>query len=550
MRKIIEEIIKISKNICKKYEVNWRDSFFQWSNFEQEYIFDFSVNFVITIANIKKKKIEEINKEIEKEFKKMEEFLEISSTKNGYINFSIKKFFYQSFIKKISEENKIEKRDNNNEKINIEYVSANPTGNLHIGNIRHAIIGEILSKVYDFLGFKITREYYINDKGNQIDFLVNLIDKIIKGEREEEINKEEYYNSAKKIAEILIKKNIDENKENIDIKKETIKILLNKIKQQLKKIGVKFDVWFSENSLYKNNKTKELLIKRLKNNSLIYKKDGAVFFDSKSGGDDKDRVLIKSDGNFTYFFSDIMYQENKIKRGADKLILILGSDHHGYIKRLKNSLELLSKKKNFLETIIVQMVGFTNEGKFKKFSKRMENNNEENNLLKIFEKEEDKLIFFLAEKNPNQIIKLDIEYIKNNWKKTRFYYIQYAYARCCQIIKKTINMDIYKSDFFLESVSERKIISLIMRFEFMLEKIIEEKNPSILINYLINLSKLWQQYYQNNQIINNKNIKLSLQRIMLTKAIKLTIEKGLNLIGIKAKKRMKKEKNEKIFPNI
>lgn len=552
MKELVEEVIKISKKICNSYKLKWKKNFFQWSNFEQDVFFDFSVNFIISIANKERKKIEEIIKEIKKEFEKTKKNFEINFTESGYINFSSKKNIYQLFIENVPKKDKKERIIKKKEIINLEYVSANPTGDLHIGNLRHAVIGETLSKIYDFLGFKVIREYYVNDRGNQINNLTECVKNIIKGDKEREKN-EEYYESAKEVVEILklkLKKD-DEYITGINIKEETIKILLEKIKNQLEKIGIKFDVWFSENSLYRDEKLKSSLIKRLKEKMLIYEKDGAVFFDSKSGGDDKDRVLIKSNGDFTYFFSDIMYQENKIKRNYDKLIVILGSDHHGYIKRLKTALELLNKKENFFETLIVQMVGFVNEGKFKKFSKRIGKNREEGNLLKIFENEEEKLIFFLIEKNPNQTIKLNINYLKENEKKTKLYYIQYAYARCCQIIERAKKKDIINSNKTLEKTEqtenniERIIISLIIRFEFILEKIIEEKNPSILVNYLINLSKLWQQYYQKHQIIDRKNLESTLQRISLTKAIKSIIKIGLNLIGIEEKNKIGKKRNEK-----
>jgi arginyl-tRNA synthetase len=268
-----------------------------------------------------------------------------------------------------------------------------------------------------------------------------------------------------------------------------LNLILTKIRQDLERCGIGFDIWFSETSLYEKNKHLKLL-EELKERALIYTQDGATFFRSSLGGDDKNRVIIKQDGDYTYFFSDILYHQDKFKR-SDRLINILGADHHGYVERLKSTFQLLGYKQEAIQIILVQIVNLlTKEGSMERFSKRSGNTIELEEALRYMDM--DQLKFFLLEKDPNQPISINTELLKENKEKTRLYYIQYAYARCCQILQNSQEKDLKKISFnidLLKEGNERKIFNLLIRFSLILENIIEENKPHHLIYYLYELSR-------------------------------------------------------------
>lgn len=268
-----------------------------------------------------------------------------------------------------------------------------------------------------------------------------------------------------------------------------MELILTSISEDLAKCGIKFDIWFSEESLYEKDKHREL-ITELKAKDLIYFQDGATFFRSSLGDDEKDRVIIKNDTDYTYFFSDILYHQDKLKR-AERIIDIWGADHHGYIGRIKSSCQLLGYKTENLQIILVQTMSLlTKEGQFEKFSKRLDNTIELAEALQYLDTNQ--LKFFLLEKEPNQTIAINAELLKENNEKTRLYYIQYAYARCHQIFQKAderkINTISANID-LLNHEDERKIFNLLVRFSFVLENIIEENKPHHLIHYLYELAR-------------------------------------------------------------
>jgi len=281
------------------------------------------------------------------------------------------------------------------------------------------------------------------------------------------------------------------------------------------------------------------LLTELKEKKLTYLQEGATFFRSSLGGDDKDRVIIKQDGDYTYFFSDILYHQDKLQR-ADKLINILGADHHGYIERIKSACQLLGHKREAIQIILVQIVNLlTKEGGTARFSKRSGNTIELEETLKYMDM--DQLKFFLLEKDPNQPISINTELLKENKEKTRLYYIQYAHARCHQIFHKAQEKEIAKISSnidLLKEKNERDIFKLLVQFSFVLENIVAENKPHYLINYLYELARFWQIYYQNNIILEQENPELTAQKLLLVKNIQIILKLGLGLIGIEAPERM------------
>jgi len=532
------------KNIAKKNNIIWKSSYIKWET-PKEIKADFSLTLPISIAYKEKKNKECIAKEIIEEFSDLN--LKIDYNEKGYINFFIPNDYYQKFLLNNWKKKKFffQKKK---EKINIEYISANPTGNLHLAHFRHAIIGKILSNVYKFLGYDVTNEYYINDRGEQINKLIDNIHKIYLSKiKKNQIDEKKIIYKNDEIVEILIKKwgkKYDKDLKKKDFllwKKNILKLMIKKIKIDLKKYGIKFDNWISEEKLYEKNDHINLL-NYLEKKKLSYLKDNALFLRTSLATDKKDRVIIKENGDYTYFFSDILYHLDKFKR-TDKIINLWGSDHHGYIERIKSVFKLLNFDNKRIEIILIQVVKILEkENILKKLSKRDGNVIELNDSLKYINLEE--LKFFLLENDSNQPLIISSNILKKNKKKTCLYYIQYAYARCCQIFlkakEKKINK-ISKNINLLKNKKEREIFNLLIKFNLILEKMIEINKPQILLYYLKDLSKVWQNYYQNEFILNTKNKELTSQKLLMIKNIQILLKIGLKILDVSFPKTMKKK---------
>jgi arginyl-tRNA synthetase len=539
----LSNLLSVWKNIANQYGLSWKNSFLQW-DLPGDIQADFALTLALPISHKLKKNPNEIAQKILEKTNCPE--LEYSITKQGYVNFLLPNSYYKkNFNETLSEDGQNLRGEKKNIHLNLEYVSANPTGYLHLAHFRHAVIGNTLANVYQFCGYPITREYYVNDRGGQIVSLIKSVYHFYhKLQNKPLLNPEkiEYSGqSTQDIAQKLIEKWEDKyvNKEliNDDLKlwkKEILELVLVKIKQDLARCGIEYDVWFSETSLYKNEKDKEVL-DFLEEKNLTYSEEEAKLFKSSLAGDEKDRVIIKKDGEYTYFFSDIIYHQNKLKR-ADKIINIWGADHHGYINRVKAACRLLDEKKGGVQIILVQVVNLlTEEGKMARFSKRAGNTIELEEALTHVDM--DQLKFFLLEKESNQPLSINAKLLKENKKKTQLYYIQYAHARCHQIFQKSHERKLAKisSDIdLLKKDNERKIFNLLIRSPFVLENILEENKSHHLIHYLCDLAKAWQTYYQNEIILEEKNPELTAQKLLLVKNIQIILKLGLDLMGISA----------------
>jgi len=546
-KNLLNDFLEIWKTIASYYGISWKPSFIQW-DLPSKVSADFSLTVALPISYKTKQNPQKIAEEIIKKFDHSS--LELLITEQGYINFRFPTNYHQDFLwETYQTEGKNLHGKKRNIKLNIEYVSANPTGYLHLAHFRHAVIGNNLANVYQFLGYDVIREYYINDRGGQILSLIKSVYYFYCQFQEIILDKEEKIEylgkSSQEIAKILIKKwgnkygNRNLNSEDLIIwKKEILGIILFKIRQDLVKCGINFDIWFSETNLYEKNQDLELL-NELKAKDLIYSQTGATFFRSSLAGDEKDRVIIKQEEDYTYFFSDILYHRDKLAR-SDRIIDILGSDHHGYIGRIKGACQLLGYKVENVQITLVQIVNLLNkEGQMGKFSKRLGNTIELEETLNYLDINQ--LKFFLLEKAPDQPLSINVDLLKENQKKTRLYYIQYAHARCHQIFQKAQEKNIEKISSnidLLREEGERKIFNLLIRFSLILENIVEENKPHYLINYLYELARNWQIYYQNNTILDSENLELTSQKLLLVKNIQIILKLGLELIGIEAPNRM------------
>ncbi|MDR1259882.1 MAG: arginine--tRNA ligase [Endomicrobium sp.] len=516
---------------------------------------DFSFNCAMLIA----KKINVNPKIIATEIidlitKNIPELIESASMAGpGFINLIVKnQIFYEELeiiLKKKDKYGKFSK--NNKEKIIIEFVSANPTGPLHIGHGRGAAIGDSLARILKYLGYNVTKEYYLNDFGNQIFILAKSVEiryRQLKGEKIE-LSKNHYQGKyIINIAKNLINGCKDFNK--IDFKHEAVKYILQTIKNDLKNFDVKFDNWFSEKNIAttkdKNDKTEidkvcEYLL--LKDNA--YKKDGAMWLASSKFGDEKDRVLKRSDGRYTYLASDVAYHKNKFKRGFSRLINFWGADHHGYIPRIKACVQMLGFDEKALNIILYQLVSFIKYNNHISQSSTMSTRAGEFVTLKEVLKEvgKDTCRFFFLLRAPNSQLEFDLELAKKKSVKNPVFYVQYVNARCKSIIKESNNRNnlvknIKNINFnLLNTEEERNLIKQLTTFYDTLRMSEKTMSPHYVALYLIELADKYHKFYEKCRVLSN-DINLTSARLKLVECVMIIIKNGLNLIGVSAPDKM------------
>lgn len=454
----------------------------------------------------------------------------------GFINIYLTKERKLQEINKIITENKNYGRSNigKNKKINIEYVSANPTGTLHIGHGRGATYGDNLSRIMQFCGYDVTREYYINDAGNQMNNLGVSIK-----ERYKEICGLDYkipedgYHGKEIIALAnQIYDNYKDNKldESIEyFKQEGLKVLLNNIKKDLDNFRVNFDVFTSEQTLYDNGYVEDVLNNFKKKNECYIAED-ALWLKTSTHGDEKDRVIVKNDGSYTYLLPDIAYHANKIQRGFDELIDVLGADHHGYINRLKGALEILGYDSSILDIKILQMVRLLKDGEEIKISKRTGKTITLNDL--IDEVGVNAARYFFASKSLDTQMDFDISLATQKNNENPVYYIEYANSRISSILnnyKKEIKP--LKEYHTINDNTAYTIMNKLLSFEDTVISANMKKQPHIICNYVYELASLFHTYYAKEKFITTDEV-YTQERIALLKAIKIVINNSLNLIGI------------------
>ncbi len=428
---------------------------------------------------------------------------------NGFLNFKLSQNYLQKQVKKILKKEikfgslKIGRK----KKVNLEFISANPTGPLTLGNSRGGFWGDVLANVMEKAGFKTTREYYINNIGNQVE-------KLYRGE---------YPN-----------KDINKLRKEVKSKEELVgKIMGRIIKPIIRRMGIDFDVWFSEKDLYQGGEIEKVL-NYLKQKGLTFEKEGALWFKSSQFGDDKNRVLIKKNGEKTYFLSDIAYLRNKIKRGFKKLIIFLGADHYGYVARMKAALEALGYNKERLDLIIIQFVAVVRGGEKLKLSKREGTYYGIGKLIRDLGS--DVVRFFFIKKSADRHLFFDYDLAKEESEKNPVYYIQYAYARICSLLKKA---DYEKSGFKKELLNHPSELDLIKKF-LQLPEIVKDTAEDYQIqrlpNYAQELAASFHKFYDNCRVIGEGEKTKS--RLALVQAVKIVLKETLDLMGISAPEHM------------
>lgn len=503
---------------------------------------DFSSNVAMKSCKKLNKKPLEIAEIVKNNIKdELIEKIEIAGP--GFINFFVNKNYLLENIKKVlgEKENYGKSNIGGSKTVDLEFVSVNPTGVMHLGHTRGACFGDSLGNILSFAGYDVTKEYYINDAGNQ---MINMA-KSIK-ERYKEIcglpsQMEENFYYGNEIIEIAKKMYEDKQEGYLDadlevFKKIGLNTFLNKIKEDLLTIGVKFDVWSSEQALRDNGKV-ERALKKLKDLGYTYEKEGATWLKTSDFGDEKDRVLIKTDNSYTYLVPDIAYHLDKIERGYDYLIDVLGADHHGYIPRLKAAVTMLGQDANKLSVSIVQMVRAIKDKKEYKISKRTGKS-----ITMIDMANEvgvDALRYFFVSKSLDTQMDFDVDLATTKSTENPVYYIQYAHARICSILN-SYKVEELTPDYKFETINDESaynVLSKIYEFKETIEKSATKKEVHLITNYAYELANLFHSYYASEKIITDDEKKTK-ERIYLINAVKITIANALKLIGVKSPEKM------------
>mgnify|MGYP001227600198 CR=1 FL=1 len=537
----------------------------------QHFDSDISTNVAMSLSKINNLSPEELSKKIIKLLKSVSEIDKIDFVKPGFINIKFKSSFWCDFLKEVVSNNNIYGVNLNEDKKNflIEFVSANPTGPLHVGHCRGAILGDVLSNLLIFNKHQITKEYYVNDYGNQIiHFTKSVYYRIIeiKYNKKFPLNDPDLYpgDYVIDIAKNILKKNNKLDYENFDkISQDLTKLSVNEslklIKSNLKKLGIYHDIFTSESSIVLSKEV-ESLIDKLKKKNFVYtgkikapeidKNDKWVereqlLFKSTEFGDDKDRALQKEDKSWTYFASDAAYHNNKLNRNYDILINILGADHTGYIKRITSLVEAISGKKNILICKVSQLVKLIKEGKPFKMSKRKGDYITIEDLLNEVGK--DATRFIMLNRSSDAELDFDFNKIKEKSKDNPLYYVQYCYARISSVfrnidMKITDNIKIQNYEFNYSS-DEIKILRKISEWPKCIEVASKKFEPHRIPVYLYELSSHFHSYWNLGKedvskrfIVENKTIPY--EKLIMIKAISNIIKSGMNILGVNTPEKM------------
>ena len=471
----------------------------------------------------------------------------------GFINFFLSNTAWQPVVDEILEQDKAYGRSGigKNEKVQVEFVSSNPTGPLHVGHGRGAAVGDSVGNILSFAGFDVQKEYYINDSGRQIRTLgtsvfLRLLQKAGKIiDFPEDCYQGDY---IKDLAGLILEKEGEcfiqkDEKEAIGIcAKFAAGVILQGIKEDLMNFGVTFDQWFSEQSLYDSGRV-EKAIDDFKSKSMIYEEDGALWFRTTDFGDEKNRVVVRNNGLATYFASDIAYHVEKFERGFQRVIDVWGADHHGYIKRINAIVVASGKKSEQFQVILVQLVNLLRGGKPFQMSTRA---GEFVTLKEIIDEVgKDAARFMFLSRSYDSGLDFDLELAKLKNSENPVYYVQYVHARITGILLKAKQEGILQDiDFktgehlnLLNAEEEVNLLKILHMFRENVEKSALELHPHVIFNYLMNLAAAFHGYYNRHKVITDDRDQ-TLARLSLVLGVKKVIRNGLTLLGVSAPERM------------
>ena len=498
---------------------------------------DFTTNIALRLSKTLKNSprhiagilVELIQKEIPKsELKDLISQVKVEGA--GFINFYLDaNYFYNQLAKIITQGDDALKQDlGKSKKVLIEFVSANPTGSLSVAHARQAAVGDCLANILRFLNFSVQREYYLNDEGNQI----NILGKSVQLRREELVGKiiefpENYYQGdyIYDIAREAEKKKISD----AGLGDFAADYILKIIKKELIDFKVNFDIWFSQKELAKSGKV-EQAFSQLKEKGFLFEQDGALWFKSTVFGDDKDRVIIKSDGSQTYLAPDIAYHQDKFRRGFDWLINLWGPDHHGYINRIKASIQAFGHSPDSLSVIIVQLATIFRNGQPVQMSTRR---GQYITLREVLDEVgSDASRFFFLMRRTSSHLDFDLEVAKKQSSENPVYYVQYAHARICSILRSVTVLDRGELDLsVLKEKEELDLIKKMLEFKAILNICLITCDPYMVTVYLQELSETFHKFYDQHRVLGQAE-ELTNARLALIRGVKIVLSCGLGLLGV------------------
>ncbi|TWG71166.1 arginine--tRNA ligase [Bacillus subtilis] len=512
---------------------------------------DYSTNMAMQFARVAKKAPRQIAEEIVAHFDKGKASIEkLDIAGPGFINFYMNNQYLTKLIPSVLEAGEAYGETNigNGERVQVEFVSANPTGDLHLGHARGAAVGDSLCNVLSKAGYDVSREYYINDAGNQINNLALSVEVryfealgLEKPMPEDGYRGEDIIAIGKRLAEEYGDRfvNEEESERLAFFREYGLKYELDKLRKDLENFRVPFDVWYSETSLYQNGKI-DTALEALREKGHVYEEDGATWFRSTTFGDDKDRVLIKKDGTYTYLLPDIAYHKDKLDRGFDKLINVWGADHHGYIPRMKAAIEALGYEKGTLEVEIIQLVHLYKNGEKMKMSKRTGKAVTMRDLIE--EVGLDAVRYFFAMRSADTHMDFDLDLAVSTSNENPVYYAQYAHARICSMLRQGEEQGLKPAadlDFsHIQSEKEYDLLKTIGGFPEAVAEAAEKRIPHRVTNYIYDLASALHSFYNAEKVIDPENEEKSRARLALMKATQITLNNALQLIGVSAPEKM------------
>ena len=512
---------------------------------------DYSTNMAMQLARVAKKAPRMIAETIIEHFDQTKASIKkVEIAGPGFINFYMDNGYLTDLISTILEagDQYGQTTVGNNEKVQVEFVSANPTGDLHLGHARGAAVGDSLSNILAKAGYDVSREYYINDAGNQINNLALSVEARYFQAlgMEKEMPQDGYHGAdiigiGTKLAEEFGDKyvNVSEQERFDFFRAYGLKYEMAKLKQDLEDFRVKFDVWFSETSLYQNGKI-DVALNALKENGYIFEQDGATWLRSTDFGDDKDRVLIKNDGSYTYLLPDIAYHKDKLERGFEKLINVWGADHHGYIPRMRAAIQALGYNKDALEVEIIQLVHLYKDGEKMKMSKRTGKAVTMRDLVE--EVGLDATRYFFAMRSADTHLDFDLDLAVSQSNENPVYYAQYAHARISSILRQGKEQGIELADeldvSLITAEKEFDLLKKLGEFPQAVGEAALKRMPHRISNYIYDLASTFHSFYNAEKVLDTDNLERTKARLALIQATKITLRNALALIGVSAPEKM------------
>lgn len=459
----------------------------------------------------------------------------------GFVNFYLKDSFFHELVLQIIRTNDCLGAIDfgKGKKTLIEFVSANPTGPLSIAHARQAAVGDSLARILTQLGFKVSREYYNNDEGNQINILgksVQLRFRQIQGEAldfPEDCYQGDY---IQELAQEAIDKKLKLNS-SADFSNFALERITDVIRKELDDFGLHFDLWYSQKKLGASSKIKDTL-EALRKQGFICDQEGAVWFKSTAFGDDKDRVVIKSDGSYTYLAPDIAYHDDKFKRGFEWLINLWGPDHHGYIPRITAAVQALGHQKTALNVIIVQLATIYREGNVVSMSTRR---GQYITLREVLDEVgKDAMRFFLLMRRTDSHLDFDLELAKKQSPENPVYYIQYAHARIANILENAKSLAVGANKAAMDVLKEKEekdLLELIFQFAYVLGVCFRQLDPYALTMYLETLAGAFHRFYDRHRVLGVSDDLVG-ARLALIRCVQIVLAKGLDLLGVSKPEKM------------